>query len=334
MDRRFYKDTEWRRKVRKIGILLIPLMLTVVIICFFVLPTEVYAAGENNLTFKLNDDGESYAVTDCNSSARSDLSIPETYSDKPVTSIGDYAFSGCYNLTSITIPDSITFIGEGAFYGCKSITSITIPNGVAQISRKTFEGCSNLTRVIIPDSVTDIGWYAFYECDKLCSITIPDRVTDIGGYAFYGCDNLANITIPDSVICIDEYAFFGCGDLRSVTFGQCITTIGKLAFWCCYDLTSITIPASVKQIYGYAFGYCGIKEIFLTVVNHPYPKMHFAKQLLQSTIMIQNGQKLQLLTMEAILYGSTEMILITENIIIVNGCVLTMLHTNTPVRSA
>ena len=48
--------------------------------------------------------------------------IPETVTYKGttyrVTSIGEWAFSYCHGLTSITIPNSVTSIGEGAFYGC------------------------------------------------------------------------------------------------------------------------------------------------------------------------------------------------------------------------
>ena len=81
-----------------------------------------------------------------------------------VTSIGAYAFSYCYALTSITIPDNVTSIGNSAFQNCYALTSITIP-----------------------DSVTSIGNNAFYYCYALTSITIPDNVTSIGNNAFQNC---------------------------------------------------------------------------------------------------------------------------------------------------
>ena len=48
-----------------------------------------------------------------------------------MTSIGDYAFQSCKNLTSVTIPSGVTNIGVGAFYGCSALSSVAFenPNG-------------------------------------------------------------------------------------------------------------------------------------------------------------------------------------------------------------
>ena len=42
-------------------------------------------------------------------------SIKQVIIKNGVTSIGNYAFSGCYNLTSIEIPDTVTHIEKRHF---------------------------------------------------------------------------------------------------------------------------------------------------------------------------------------------------------------------------
>ena len=174
-----------------------------------------------------------------------------------VTSIGDYAFSGCSSLTSATIPNSVTSIGRDAFYYCNSLTSVIIPDSVTSIGNEAFYRCGSLTSVTISDSVTSIGDYAFSDCSSLTSVTIPNSATSIGGGAFSGCSSLTSVTIPDSVTSIGGSAFSGCSSLTSVTIPDSVTSIGDFAFSGCSSLTSITIPDSVTSIGDYAFKSCG-----------------------------------------------------------------------------
>ncbi len=101
--------------------------------------------------------------------------IPNT-----VTKIGDYAFSGCTGLTSISIPNSVTSIGDAAFNGCDGLTSITLPDAVTSIGNNAFDGCRNLTSITIPNSVTSIGDHAFSGCSELTDIYV--KRTNPAGY--------------------------------------------------------------------------------------------------------------------------------------------------------
>ena len=172
-----------------------------------------------------------------------------------VTSIGNWAFKSCSSLTNITIPNSVTSIGERAFSGCANFTSITIPDSVTSISDSTFRYCYKLTDIIIPNSVTSIGFFAFEACD-LTNITIPNSVTSIGGAAFRYCTRLANITISNSVTSIYLETFRSCSSLTSIIIPDSVTSIGNAAFADCSSLTNITIPNSVTSIGGWAFEGC------------------------------------------------------------------------------
>ncbi len=140
-----------------------------------------------------------------------DYEIPNS-----VTAIGDYAFSDCVGLTSVTIPNSVTAIGNYAFYRCIGLTSITIPNSVTAIGRSAFANCTGLTSITIPNSVTAISDHAFSNCSGLTSVTIPNSVTTISMSTFANCTGLTSITIPNSVTAISEYAFSNCTAVNTI----------------------------------------------------------------------------------------------------------------------
>jgi hypothetical protein len=158
-----------------------------------------------------------------------------------LTSIEPYAFYGCNNLTSVTLPHGVTSIGNSAFYNCSGLTSVTIGNSVTSIGDSAFNHCTSLTSVTIGNSVTSIGSYAFGSCSGLTSVTIPDSVTSIGSTAFYNCSGLTSVTIGNSVTSIDSFAFEGCSSLTSVTIPASVTSIGSNPFAYCDLLESITV---------------------------------------------------------------------------------------------
>jgi len=87
--------------------------------------------------WEYEDDGTAITITEYTGSATT-VTIPATIYGKPVTVIGDSAFSACGNLASITIPSSVAYIGHHAFNYCISLTSITIPESVTSIGEHVF----------------------------------------------------------------------------------------------------------------------------------------------------------------------------------------------------
>ncbi|MDO4548103.1 MAG: leucine-rich repeat protein [Clostridia bacterium] len=105
-----------------------------------------------------------------------------------VLEIGTRAVTGCENLKTVVLPESVTLLEPGAFMDA-SIESIEMP-GVVTIGYYGFCGCSNLLSVVVNEGVTIIDDETFADCTSMTRITLPRSLEEIGMDAFAGCDNL------------------------------------------------------------------------------------------------------------------------------------------------
>ncbi len=178
-----------------------------------------------------------------------------------VTAIGESAFLGCFNLISITIPNTVTTIDIGGFIACSSLTSIAVDadnqkylsiDGILYDKRQTELICcpgGKTGDITIPNTVTTIYATTFETC-SLTNINV-----DIDNQEYSSVDGILDnklqtkllrcpggktgVIIPNTVTTIRDYAFYSCSNLTSITLPNSLMTIGYDAFNRC-SLTSIT----------------------------------------------------------------------------------------------
>ena len=206
-----------------------------------------------------------------------------------LVSIGDDAFSGCKNLTSIVLPDSVTDIGERAFSSCSGLTTVVIPESVTNIGARAFSYCTELRGISVGQNIKSVGEDAFYSTawwesqqenslvylGNICyavkgslplntSISIKEGTTTVADYCFSGQGGMRKVMLPQSLIWIGSYAFENCSAIIQIQFNENLENIGDYAFDNCKGLTSVTIPDSVTSIGSYAFSNCtGLTSIVI-----------------------------------------------------------------------
>lgn len=225
-----------------------------------------------------------------------DDSVPleEIVLSKNLKTIGLFAFSRCFELKSIDIPESVTEIENGAFSGCYTLKNFNVSQNVNFGDRVfgdypwtsipalnedyntwlydenasdffVWNGClfayrGNSKTPVIPSGVCGIGDKVFENSD-ITGVTIPEGVRYINNGAFKNCTSLKNVKIPKSVQKIGEYAFYECSSLSSVTFSVGLKSIENNAFGYCESLKKAVLPEGLEKLDGAFYGCYNLENI-------------------------------------------------------------------------
>ena len=219
-----------------------------------------------------------------------DDSVPleEIVLSKNLKTIGLNAFSRCFELKSIDIPESVTEIENGAFSGCYSLKNFNVSQNtnfgncvfgaypwtsIPALSDDynvwlydenasdffVWNGCLFAYRgssktPVIPSGVCGIGDNVFENSD-ITGVTIPEGVRYINSGAFQNCTALKSVKFPNSLKRIGSVAFSGCTSLSSVTFGSGLKSIEYYGFSDCESLKKVVLPEGLEKLDG-AFYEC------------------------------------------------------------------------------
>lgn len=219
----------------------------------------------SNFQFQLNEDKMSYSVSAKKGEKYTNIVIPSTYKNTPVTTIAKDAFEDCTTLTSVTIPDSITTIESYAFSDCKAFTNLIMSKSVKSIKYDVFSNCILLSNVFYEGTIEDwceiefstdasnpmyYGTHFFLRNNEdswgeVTTLKIP-TIEVIKSYQFYGFNNVTTIVIPKSVKEI-EYMAFNIGDNPIEVFYE-----GSLIDWYLSVVLGYNYDISHSKMYYYS----------------------------------------------------------------------------------
>ncbi|MBQ7768148.1 MAG: leucine-rich repeat protein [Oscillospiraceae bacterium] len=188
-----------------------------------------------------------------------------------VTTIDDFAFANCSELTSLIHAGSLVKIGERAFERCTKLTELRAQNSpynldtVEQFSsgafcfsgirdvvfssnvkaiNSSFNWCSNLGTV---DFSRISGKFTSFIGCKIDKLIFPSNITRIPIGCFRGT-TIGSLELPDSVVEIGSEAFCEA-TVGKITFGSGLTKIGAHAFKdakATYDLSKVRAALTIE----------------------------------------------------------------------------------------
>ena len=188
-----------------------------------------------------------------------------------VTSIGQYALSGCTNLSKIEFPSSLKTIDRYALYN-SGFESIEFPNGVTSIGNSAIRNCTKLTSVKFGNGTVTFGKNVFRGCTQLNTITFDGTECHFNAEdPFRDCSALTSVVITDlSAWCRSTFIYASTNplsfshslslnvsenisEITNLVIPSDITAINKYAFYGCNSIESVAIGNDVSSIGNDAF---------------------------------------------------------------------------------
>lgn len=209
--------------------------------------------------------------------------------------LGEYSFSNCKSITSLSLPERTTTVGSNAFNGCTALTTMNFGKN-ADFAKETvtvsiartrynfdivnaFTGCTSLTAINV-DSANEKylsveGVLAEYLLDndnnktgfikvdvapmaKTGELVLPNTVSVISYLAFENQSGITKLSFADGVtsLSMEPYSFSRATGLKNVVLPEGLSEISSYSFIFCTSLETVNIPASVTKINNSAFSRC------------------------------------------------------------------------------
>lgn len=150
------------------------------------------------------------------------------------TQCSEFGLLGETDISDMELPAHITKLGQKAFAGCKNLTSVSkLLKHIKVIGDYCFVR-SNIKKAIIPEGVVQIGKSAFAGCDNLIMYSMPNSISKIGETCFSGCNKLVTSTINgnDIEFCgkytTSDGIFTGCNQITKITIGKNVKSLSQV----------------------------------------------------------------------------------------------------------
>ena len=274
----------------------------IIVLVLLILLSSCLQSFDLEIRMEINEDGQSYCVVENHgkfAAYESNLNIPSTYNDLPVTRIDTEAFYDVISIGTVSIPHTIEEIGERAFSKCTSLRDINVDennqyyssidgNLYSKDGTKLIQyACGKEENTfVLPSFVTEIESYAFFNCPNLKNIEVEDgnqHFQSIDG-VLYSIDgdkliyhpeakNSTSYNVIESVKYIESYAFYNCASITSISIPKATQVIGERVFERCANLKEVVFESDSElcELGKYSFLLCeslinidipdGVKEI-------------------------------------------------------------------------